>query len=95
MPSRRSRSVEFSSLTGAMRPRSRRIGSTCSTKSFVDAGGHQLQINALNRQTLLDAQAHPELHRNLIVRVWGWSAYFVELDKQYQDQIIQRVELVP
>lgn len=64
-------------------------------RSFVDAGGHQLQINALNRQTLLDAQAHPELHRNLIVRVWGWSAYFVELDKQYQDQIIQRVELVP
>ncbi len=64
-------------------------------RSFITDGGHQLQINALNRQTLLDAQVHPELHRNLIVRVWGWSAYFIELDKQYQDQIIQRTELVP
>ena len=64
-------------------------------QSFVRDGGHQLQINALNRDVLLDAQEHPELHRNLIVRVWGWSAYFVELDKEYQDQIIQRVELVP
>lgn len=64
-------------------------------RSFVLAGGHQLQLNALDRATLVDAQEHPEHHRNLIVRVWGWSAYFVELDKQYQDQIIQRVELIP
>jgi len=64
-------------------------------RGFIRLGGHQLQLNALNRETLLDAQIHPELHRNLIVRVWGWSAYFVELDREYQDQIIQRVELVP
>ena len=64
-------------------------------RSFFVDGGHQLQINALNRETLLDAQEHPELHRNLIVRVWGWSGYFVELDKKYQDQIIQRVEPSP
>lgn len=64
-------------------------------RSFIQDGGHQLQLNALDRDTLLDAQAHPERHRNLIVRVWGWSAYFVELDRQYQDQIVQRVELVP
>lgn len=64
-------------------------------RSFVEDGGHQLQINALDRDTLRDAQEHPEAHRNLIVRVWGWSAYFVQLDRQYQDQIIQRVELVP
>jgi len=62
-------------------------------KSFFDMGGHQLQINAVNRDTLLDAQKNPELHRNLIVRVWGWSGYFVELDKVYQDHIIQRMEL--
>ncbi len=62
-------------------------------KTFMDMGGHQLQINALNKETLLEAQARPELHRNLIVRVWGWSGYFVELDKEYQDHIIQRVEL--
>jgi len=63
-------------------------------KSFMDLGGHQLQINALNKETLLEAQQKPELHRNLIVRVWGWSGYFIELDKVYQDQIIQRIELV-
>lgn len=62
-------------------------------KFFVDRGGHQLQINAINRETLLDAQRHPELHRHLIVRVWGWSGYFVELDKPFQDQVIRRVEL--
>ena len=60
---------------------------------FVLRGGHQLQINAIDRATLLDAQAHPENHRHLIVRVWGWSGYFVELDKEFQDQIIRRVEL--
>ena len=63
-------------------------------KSFMDLGGHQLQLNAVNRDTLFDAQKHPQDHRNLIVRVWGWSGYFVELDKEYQDHIIQRMELI-
>ena len=62
-------------------------------KFFIDRGGHQMQINTINRETLLDAQKHPERHRHLIVRVWGWSGYFIELDKPYQDQIIKRVEL--
>ena len=62
-------------------------------KFFIERGGHQMQINTINRETLLDAQAHPERHRHLIVRVWGWSGYFIELDKPYQDQIIKRVEL--
>ena len=62
-------------------------------KFFIERGGHQLQINAINRETLIDAQAHPEHHRHLIVRVWGWSGYFIELEKPYQDQIINRVEL--
>lgn len=61
-------------------------------KSFINLGGHQIQINAVNGDTLLKAQKHPELYRNLIVRVWGWSGYFVELDKAYQDHIIQRME---
>lgn len=63
-------------------------------KSFMDLGGHQLQLNAVNRDTLLDAKKHPEKYRNLIVRVWGWSGYFVELDGEYQDHIIRRMELV-
>ena len=62
-------------------------------KFFIARGGHQMQINTINRETLLDAQKNPANHRHLIVRVWGWSGYFIELDKEYQDQIIRRVEL--
>jgi formate C-acetyltransferase len=62
-------------------------------KSFIDMGGHQMQINAVNRDKLKDAQRHPENYRNLIVRVWGWSGYFVELDEVYQNHIIERMEL--
>jgi len=63
-------------------------------KGFIDLGGHQLQLNSINRDRLLDAQKHPEDHPNLIVRVWGWSGYFNELDKAYQDHIIQRTEFM-
>ncbi len=59
---------------------------------FILRGGHQLQLNTINRDRLYEAKAHPELHRNLIVRVWGWSGYFVELEEMYQDHIIRRVE---
>lgn len=61
-------------------------------RSYIRLGGHQLQLNTLDREKLLDAKAHPELHRNLIVRVWGWSGYFVELDECYQDHIIERIK---
>lgn len=59
-------------------------------RTYILLGGHQLQLNAVCRDTLLDAQKHPEDHKNLIVRVWGWSGHFVQLDKAYQDQIIER-----
>ena len=59
---------------------------------FIERGGHQLQINSINRERLLDAQKHPEKYPNLIVRVWGWSGYFNELDPAYQDHIIRRAE---
>lgn len=61
-------------------------------KTFIELGGHQLQINSVNRERLLDAQAHPENHPNLIVRVWGWSGYFNELDIEYQNHIVRRFE---
>lgn len=61
-------------------------------KTFITLGGHQLQLNTVNREELLDAKAHPENHRQLIVRVWGWSGYFVELDECYQDHVISRIE---
>jgi len=61
-------------------------------QNFVLSGGHQLQLNVISKDALIDAQKHPEKYRNLIVRVWGWSGYFVELDKCYQEQIIQRAD---
>ena len=61
-------------------------------RNYMRLGGHQLQLNTLDRDTLLDAKKHPELHRDLIVRVWGWSGYFVELDECYQDHIIERIK---
>lgn len=61
-------------------------------EQFIRMGGHQLQINSINRETLLDAQKHPEKYPNLVVRVWGWSGYFNELDVEYQDHIIRRCE---
>lgn len=61
-------------------------------RAFIELGGHQLQLNSINRETLLDAQAHPEKYPNLIVRVWGWSGYFCELDSEYQNHIIKRTE---
>jgi formate C-acetyltransferase len=59
-------------------------------KTYFDFGGKHVQFNVIDQKTLLDAQIHPELHRNLIVRVAGYSAYFVELDRGVQDEIIKR-----
>ncbi len=59
-------------------------------KSFIMMGGHQLQLNAVDTERMKDAQLHPELHRQLVVRIWGWSAYFVELDKEFQDHVMMR-----
>lgn len=59
-------------------------------KRYIDLGGHQLQLNTVNLEQMLDAQKHPENHRQLVVRIWGWSAYFIELDKEYQDHVIAR-----
>ena len=59
---------------------------------FIRSGGHQFQLNAVNRQQLLDAQKYPEKYKQLIVRIWGWSAYFIELDKEYQDHVLGRQE---
>ena len=59
-------------------------------RTFAQLGCQQLQLNSLSLDTLLDAKAHPENHKNLIVRVWGWSGYFCELAPEYQDHIIAR-----
>ena len=59
---------------------------------YVGDGGYHLNVNVFNRETLLDAQKHPENHRQLVVRIWGWSAYFVELDERYQNHVMKRCE---
>jgi len=61
-------------------------------RTYIMLGGHQLQLNAVNKEKLLAAQSDPANYPDLIVRVWGWSGHFVEIDKCYQDQIIARNE---
>jgi Pyruvate-formate lyase len=61
-------------------------------ETFIHLGGHQLQLNTVSREKLLDAKKNPGRYKNLIVRVWGWSGYFVELDECYQDHVINRIE---
>jgi formate C-acetyltransferase len=61
-------------------------------RSYFAMDGHHLQFNVVDRATLLDAQQHPELYSELIVRVAGYSDYFNNLDKALQDEIINRTE---
>jgi len=61
-------------------------------RSWGDLGISHIQFNVVDRNTLLDAQAHPEKHSDLLVRVAGYSAYFVDLSKGLQDSIIARTQ---
>lgn len=61
-------------------------------KYFIERGGHQLQLNTVNPEAMKEAQKHPELYRQLVVRIWGWSAYFVELDTDFQNHVMARQE---
>lgn len=56
----------------------------------IEVGFFQLQMNVLNSETLIEAKKRPEEFPDLIVRVWGFSAYFVELPESYQDVLIER-----
>lgn len=62
-------------------------------KAACKKGIFELQLNVLDKKTLIDAKAHPEKYPNLIVRVWGFSAYFNDLPEEYKDNLIQRAEL--
>ena len=61
-------------------------------RSYFTMDGHHIQFNIIDKETLLDAQKHPEQYENLIVRVAGYSDYFNNLDKALQDEIINRTE---
>jgi pyruvate-formate lyase len=62
-------------------------------EAFFEQGGQQVQYNVIDSQTLRQAQARPEEYRNLVVRVAGFSAYFVELYEDLQNHLIARSEL--
>lgn len=61
-------------------------------RTYFKLGGHHIQFNVLSAETLLAAQQQPEDYQNLIVRVAGYSDYFVRLSKDTQDEIIARTE---
>lgn len=59
---------------------------------YLRRGGMQVQFTVQDRETLLDAQANPDRHRDLLVRVSGYTAYFCDLNRRMQDEIIARTE---
>ncbi len=61
-------------------------------RSYFKLDGHHIQFNVVRADTLRQAQAHPEQHRDLIVRVAGYSDYFCDLSKELQEEIIERTE---
>jgi pyruvate formate-lyase/glycerol dehydratase family glycyl radical enzyme len=61
-------------------------------RTYFELGGWEIQFNVVSAETLRDAQKHPEKYKDLVVRVVGYSAFFVELEKTVQDDIISRTE---
>ena len=61
-------------------------------RAYFDQKGSHMQFNVVSRETLLDAQKHPEQYKHLVVRVAGYSALFTTLSKSLQDDIINRTE---
>lgn len=59
-------------------------------KSYFDLGGMQMQFNVVTSEMLKDAMAHPENYRNLMVRISGYNAYFVTLNREIQIELIER-----
>ncbi len=65
---------------------------TVYAKTYFELGGMQIQFNMVTTETLRDAMEHPENYRNLMVRISGYNAYFVELNREMQIELIERAE---
>lgn len=76
----------------ALKGRSGLLDFTSLIRAFFDQKGMHMQFNVVSRETLLDAQEHPERYKTLVVRVAGYSALFTTLSKALQDDIINRTE---
>ncbi len=61
-------------------------------KTYLSRGGFEIQINVVDREILIDAQEHPENYRDLVVRIGGYSDYFIHIGKNMQDEVILRTE---
>ena len=59
-------------------------------KMSLNMGVFQMQLNVVSSKILIDAQKHPDRYPNLIVRVWGFSSYFNDLPREYQNMLIKR-----
>lgn len=62
-------------------------------QTYFSRGGMEMQLNVVSAETLRDAQENPEDYKDLVVRVAGFSAYFVEVFKDCQDDLIRRTEM--
>ncbi len=61
-------------------------------RTYFNLGGHHIQFNIVDTKTLRKAQDAPDEYRNLLVRVAGYSDYFVDLDREHQEEIISRTQ---